>query len=106
MEIVTAQTGIYYSTERVDEIPAIIKKGVIYIAYASEDYGLAVFSCPCGCGETIELNLNKAQRPYWCVQYHHPRIVSIYPSVEKITGCKSSFKVWMGKVSWNTDYDL
>ncbi len=101
MEIFTTETDIHYASAKVEETPHVVKKGVIYVVNSNDENNLAVFSCPCGCGDTIQLNLSKEHRPSWTIQYHHPKIVSIYPSIEKTTGCQSNFSVWMGKVTWN-----
>ncbi|MEI9951648.1 MAG: DUF6527 family protein [Pseudomonadota bacterium] len=55
-----------------------------------------VFSCPCGCGEQLPINLDHRAGPAWRL-YRGSRGVSVYPSVWRDTGCESHFIVWDDK---------
>jgi hypothetical protein len=55
-----------------------------------------IFSCPCGCGEQLPINLDPRAGPAWRL-YRGPRGVSVYPSVWRDNGCESHFIVWDGK---------
>jgi hypothetical protein len=56
--------------------------------------------CPCECGEVISLNLMTSQRPCWTVTRHEDGTVSVYPSVDKTTGCKSHFFIRRSMIEW------
>jgi hypothetical protein len=58
-----------------------------------------VFHCPCGCFDTIAINLDKGTGPAWRVRID-PEGVTLLPSVWRPTGCRSHFIVWKGRVWW------
>ena|SRR5439155_12128639 len=47
--------------------------------------------CPCGCGELVSVNLMRASGPAWRLQVDRRGRVSVFPSVERRSGCKSHF---------------
>ncbi len=84
--------SISYNLIRVDSLPNKLKDEIIYI----EGDWTAAFVCPCGCKQTIELNLVDDVRPVWKVGND----TSISPSIWKRDGCKSHFFIKKGKVIW------
>lgn len=62
----------------------------------------AVMSCPCGCGERLEISLRSSHSPSWQFNSKAGR-VTLYPSVwlsEK--ACGSHFWVRDGRIEWVT----
>jgi len=64
-----------------------------------EDWSVGM-SCPCGCGETIELMLVAEAKPRWSLAVDGRNRPSLSPSVWRRTGCRSHFWVRTGRVKW------
>ena len=62
-----------------------------------------VMQCPDGCGEVISVNLDRRSGPAWRL-YKGRGLWTLYPSIDKPTGCKSHFILSYGKIIW-TDSD-
>lgn len=58
-----------------------------------------VMNCPCGCGETLTVNLDERAGPAWSM-YSSNRGLTVYPSVWKETGCRSHFIIWSNRIYW------
>lgn len=83
-----------------DDIPADLKKGEIYVIGEDGDYWNVVFICPCGCKDIIQLNLLPEARPCWRIINHRDYSTSISPSVNRIVNCKSHFTIKRNKLIW------
>jgi hypothetical protein len=55
--------------------------------------------CPCGCKETIFLNLDKSTSPSWRLN-NQGKGPSLYPSVWRQKGCQAHFCIIKGKIKW------
>ncbi len=64
-----------------------------------------VFLCPCGCGESLPINLDSRAGPAWRLYLEHPEGVTLFPSVWRESGCKSHFIVWRGRFYMIGAYD-
>lgn len=61
----------------------------------------AVLVCPCGCGDTISVNLMTTQYPSWSVKFENDASVSIRPSLWVTQDrCGSHFVLTKGRVEW------
>jgi len=83
-----------------DDFPESIKESVIYIIGDKESPWLIAFKCPCGCSQTIQLNLLKDADPNWKFKLTIQKKINISPSVWRTTGCKSHFFIRNSKVDW------
>lgn len=63
----------------------------------------AVFSCPCGCGEVISINLDPRSGRAWRL-YERAQVASLLPSVWLTGGCRSHFFIWKNEVWWCGNY--
>lgn len=88
------------SAVRVRELPEHIAAGALYLVGEEEYLWVAVFRCPCGCGQPIHLNLLPGPEPCWQVTEHRDGAVTLYPSVWRQNGCESHFFVQRGRVKW------
>ena len=59
-----------------------------------------VMKCPDGCGEIISINLDQRSGPAWRL-YHRHGLWSLFPSIDRSSGCESHFILWNGKVIWS-----
>jgi hypothetical protein len=64
---------------------------------------LLIVQCPDGCGEIISVNLDRRSGPAWRL-YNRRGLWSLYPSIDKPSGCESHFILSYGKIFW-TDAD-
>jgi hypothetical protein len=55
--------------------------------------------CPDGCGETLSVNLDARSGKAWRM-YERGGRWSLFPSIDRPTGCKSHFILWHGHVLW------
>lgn len=62
-----------------------------------------LLSCPCGCAESISLNLDPRTGPAWRL-YRRIQRLTVYPSVWRPTGCESHFIIWDDRISWVDDH--
>ncbi len=84
----------------VTEEPEILHPDFIYLIGNAGYLWVAVMLCPCGCGAIIKLNLLSEVRPCWKYKQHLDSTISIYPSVDRMYGCRSHFWVQKGLVKW------
>lgn len=81
------------------EDPEKLESGILYVV---GDYGYiwrAITLCPCGCGDSIYLNLNEETHPSWKVSKTE-KYPTIYPSINRQRGCGAHFFIIKGKVKW------
>ena len=91
---------VTYITQHIVDLPEKIENGNIYVVGENGYNWLAVFKCPCGCNQVIQLNLLKDADPNWSIKYQSEGIISISPSVSRKVGCKSHFFITRGNVEW------
>lgn len=89
-----------YDAVDAEDLPHIVNEKKIYIVGEKEHKWLAVMICPCGCLEIIQLNLLKEADPCWKIKFHKNRRITLKPSVWRIKGCRSHFRLINGKIEW------
>lgn len=78
-----------------------IEKNIIYVVGIPDKYiKWAYLKCPCGCQDIIMLSLDTKQFPSWVVKQSKFGQATIFPSIDKLDGCKSHFWIKRGKVIW------
>jgi hypothetical protein len=58
-----------------------------------------VMRCPDGCGEILSVNLDARSGKAWRI-YQRRNRWSLFPSIDRPTGCHSHFILWHGHVLW------
>lgn len=91
--------GRRWRVERVTDEPEALRPRVLYLVGEREPWA-AVFQCPCGCQQSVWLNLLKGHRPLWTVKVNYNGIPTVSPSINRHVGCRSHFFVLNGKVKW------
>lgn len=86
-----------------NEVPDNLRAKTVYIIGENGYQWKAVFHCPCGCGELIQLNLTPEGRPRWDVTKNENQSVTIRPSINRVRGCCSHFILRNGTVEWVRD---
>lgn len=77
-----------------------VKEFNIYHVGSGEWKWLLMFRCPCGCGDVIQLSLLEKSKQSWKIEIENDKQFSIYPSIDRIVGCKSHFFIKKNKVEW------
>lgn len=93
-----------FTMKRVEEFPKVAADKFIYIVQDGSVPDTLIFMCPCGCDDTIYLNLLTDTRPNWKF-YINKRGITISPSVRRKAKCKSHFYIINGKVRWCEEWD-
>jgi hypothetical protein len=90
--------------ERVSDAGPILKKpgDCVVIERGSVRRSL-LMNCPCGCGELLPINLDPRAGKAWRM-YHRYGFWTLFPSVDRDTGCRSHFILSRGKIIW-CDWD-
>ena len=89
---------VVYLESRVDPGSAL-QQNCFVIVGTRERPKWAKFKCPCGCGDTLSLNLMQSHRPCWQVTLEKDGSVTVFPSVDA-TSCKSHFWVRRSEIEW------
>jgi hypothetical protein len=87
-------------TIKVEELPEDLKDKSVYVVGEGNYQWFAAMLCPCGCGETLHMNLLPEGRPRWKVTVHKDGTVTLHPSVWRKKGCRSHFFLIRGLIKW------
>lgn len=86
--------------ESVDEVGQV-RRGEVVLVGQTKHPKWALLLCPCGCGETIYVNLMKSHQPHWRVRFCRDGSISLWPSLWRDESrCESHFFLIRGKVVW------
>ena len=96
-------SSVRFTAIHVEELPEELEATAVYIAGEGQHLWFASMLCPCGCGETLYMNLQKDSRPRWSVSHHSDKSVSLSPSVWRKVGCRSHFYLHKGQIIWCRD---
>jgi hypothetical protein len=89
-----------YRSNYVADVPKNPEPYKVYVLGGTTTPFLSVIRCPCGCGESLHMNLLKSRAPCWDLCVADNNIVTFKPSLWKKTGCRSHFHLINGKVEW------
>lgn len=56
--------------------------------------------CPCGCGDTLVLQIVPEAYPRWDIEVDGQNRPTLHPSVHRATDCKAHFWLRRGNVVW------
>lgn len=83
----------------VDDEPTRVSAGVLYIVGTRALPKWAIFACPCGCEDRVELYLGPYSSPRWSASFGR-RGTTLRPSVWRTGGCGAHFLVRNGRVDF------
>ncbi|WP_352842754.1 DUF6527 family protein [Mesorhizobium sp. M0933] len=86
--------------ELVEDFPDRPVPGYVYLAGGDGSYWGAAMTCPCGCGDRIELNMLQRIRPRWSATFDPYGRATLSPSVWRQIGCGSHFFIRHGRIEW------
>ncbi|MEW8394244.1 MAG: DUF6527 family protein [Candidatus Thiodiazotropha sp.] len=84
---------------KVEDVPERPTPGVCYLVEEDGVFWAVAFKCPCGCGESITLNLI-GQRPRWSAEIDSSERMTVHPSIWRTGSCKSHFWIRNGRIHW------
>lgn len=84
----------------VEDVPNVLKSKTIYIIGVENNPWQLIMECPCGCKNTLHMNLMKEESPVWSYVIENKKMITIHPSINRIVGCKSHFFIRNGKLVW------
>lgn len=87
-------------TVKAEDLPEHINPREIYLIGEGDYLWFVAMLCPCGCGDSVQLNLVSKVRPMWKVIQHDDGTITIEPSVWRKKGCQSHFFVRHGLIVW------
>jgi hypothetical protein len=80
--------------------PKVLRPRTLYVLTEDGAPWQAAMICPCGCGETLYLNLLPGERPRWRFAADRKGRASLDPSVWRKIGCRSHFWLRGGRITW------
>lgn len=83
----------------VQDLPGKPAPGVCYVAIDHNAPWATAMQCPCGCGESITLNL-VGSHAMWSLHMPALSTASLFPSIWRTNGCKSHFWLRCGRIVW------
>lgn len=100
--LLPAEPASGFRTARKGDPPAVLLPGRLYLVGERPVPWCAMLRCPCGCRETLHLDLLPDARPRWNVRVRPDGRASLTPSVHRTRGCRSHFFLKDGRVDWCT----
>lgn len=88
-----------YELVYADEVPESVGPHTIIAVGEGVHLWYAVFACPCGCGELVQLSLLPDERPRWRLTVDGT-VPTLSPSIWRRRGCRSHFFLRNGLVLW------
>jgi len=93
-----------FETEYVEEdAPEHPESRILYVVMENKKPWSAAMLCPCGCGETLHMNLLPDEQPMWRLKIHKHGTSTLHPSVKRLKGCRAHFWFRNGRVHWCAD---
>jgi hypothetical protein len=86
--------------EHVTDAPSRLDGKKIYVVGENGHQWHVVMLCPCGCRESIYLNLLPDERPRWKLSMNKDGTPSLHPSIWRTVGCRSHFFLRRGEIEW------
>ena len=82
-------------------LPESVKRNIVYVVGNENYVKWAYLKCPCGCNDTIMLNLiEPSAGPFWQISWDFMGRPTINPSILKKKGCRSHFFLQKGNIKW------
>ncbi|WP_420882287.1 DUF6527 family protein [Sulfitobacter geojensis] len=83
-----------------DTPPETLSTRHLYVCRDEGENWSAAMSCPCGCGDKLELMLLKEVKPNWTLKTDDQSPPSLHPSVWRKSGCEAHFWLRDGHIQW------
>jgi len=83
-----------------DEVSTCPRSRDLILAREVETDWEVAMRCPCGCGDTLTLQVVPEAQPRWDIEVDSQNRPTLHPSVHRTTGCKAHFWLRRGRVVW------
>jgi hypothetical protein len=84
----------------VEDLPKTLASRRLYIQESGGVAWAAAMRCPGGCGYILHMNLMEDEDPFWKLEKHFDKTVSLRPSIWRKEGCHCHFFLTRGKILW------
>lgn len=101
-EILWSYKKFQYKVEIISDNPNpdTLIDNIVYVVGGKKYTKWAYLKCPCGCGDTIMLSLDRRNYPSWSIKQDKFGKATISPSIDKLDGYRSHFFIKKGKLRW------
>lgn len=90
-----------YIAQVVVDTPDQVQPNILYLVGEENDYWVAMLCCPCQCGAVINLPMSPDGDPCW--KFIGPlKLPNLFPSIDRLVGCRSHFSLVKGIVHWHS----
>ena len=89
-----------YSIARVRELPDRPKPNRLYLLGEGQPWAAALL-CPCGCRALLQLSLLPGESPSWRLRVGLRGAPTLDPSIRRLEGCCSHFRLINGGIRWS-----
>lgn len=80
--------------------PSKYEKRILYVLTEDGEMWEGRMICPCGCSDTVDLNLLPDQRPVWKAWAGKKGEANLHPSVWRHVACRSHYILRDGRIRW------
>lgn len=87
----TAYSKVAVVRTQAEAFKILSEENAIVLIEGQHGFKLAQFKCPCGCSETLRINLSRSAGAAWRYRLDRSGRCSLYPSVDRTSGCYSHF---------------
>jgi len=85
---------------QINELPNRLAPGKLYLLGEGTCLWALAMRCPCGCGDSIHINLLPDACPCWQLTHHSNGTVSLHPAIWRQSSCGSYFFIRGSRVYW------
>jgi hypothetical protein len=84
-----------------EELPDKLDRNVVYVLGEGKHRWFVALTCPCGCGNTLQVSLLPDSKPRWrLIEHADDGTVTVEPSIWREVGCRSHFFLRRGRIQW------
>ncbi len=90
--------GVTFAEQKDNHTSALLASKLVLVG-SQEKIKWLKFCCPCGCGEVHAINLMRNYEPFWVVDVHKDKMISVSPSIHAMK-CGAHFWIRRNRVYW------
>ena len=87
-----------------EDAPEQPKPKILYVVTENDEPWHTAMLCPCGCGQTLYMNLISDEQPVWQLTVHEDGSGTLCPSILRKRECCSHFWFRGGRIYWCSEH--